>query len=303
MDLLLLAALASASELDVGGAVDVAAQVVVEPSGLGVAAGLRQAEGDLRWRAGAVTTQVELDVIAVAGAGAPPVWVLLRPEVLTIAVDAGSASLAAGLAPAPFRVERVDGWDNAFVSWSGMEALLPGQLGGAALTLGGGRGELVIVGGLDLGTGLGVGAGLGGSGWGTAGPSGGASWVVGARGQLATEAYEVGGGVFAWPGGDWRGGGLEAGARVPIGRVAIQGEAVIGWDATSGGTLQVELFPAELVTPALRAQWIDGDPGGALVVAFHPAEWCVLKVEGAYAAGAPAAWFEAAVYSPWETDG
>lgn len=307
--LFLIGLAAASSQVDLGGAADAGANLTFGAGGLGTTAGLRQVEGDLRWRAGVVTTQVELDVIAAhlggsaldAGFGEYTPWaVTVRPEVVTVAVDAGSTELAAGLAPGIWRVEAVDGWDNAMATWSGVEALTPGEVLGGTLTLGGGKGVAKLVAGLDVGQGFNV--TLARSFLADVDPMG-PAWtarnalVTGLRGEVGGEIWTVGGGVYGWPG--LREGAFEASGRVAWPKVALQGEGVLGYNGPSGASAQVELFPEATLGAAVRGSVVGGAVRAGLGVAFRPAEWAVVKVEAGADAGVPYGAVEAAVFSGW----
>lgn len=304
MLLFVLVRAAGAAEVDVGGAVDVAAGVHlareggVSPAATETWAGLREVEGDLRAKAGAVVLTLEIDA-TLSGDGVPlglapstdlgrTVWI--SPEVATLAVVAKGATLAIGAAPGPFRVEGIDGWERAMVTRAGIAALVPDQVVGGTLTLGGDRGRVVAVGGSATDAALILA---------TEGSALAAAWspVVGLRGEFGGDAWSAGAGAFAH-----EGVAFEAGGRGELGPVEVSGEGVLG-TAQSGVMAQVALFPDGLVAPAVRGEWIAGALGGALGVRVNPASWATVKVEAGYRDGAAYGAAEVAAFSPWPPEG
>lgn len=308
MLLFVLIGVARAAEVDVGGAVDAAGVVTSTDAGVGTVTGL-QAEGDLRLNAGALVVEAQIDALTTHRGGAanvfdlfpdhPPWLVALRPEVLVVGVDAGGVALDAGIAPAPWRVEAVDGWDNAMVTWNGLEGAVPGEVLGAHLRLGGGEGSVTIVGGMDGGVdGLRMERSFGGDRTDAQDAfhlGGGWAPVVGIHGSWTHDRSFVGGGVFAWPGGD--GGALEAGGRAHLGTVALQGDAIVGWYGPVAFSAQAELFPDGLVAPAVRATYVDRALGGSLGVRVNATDHVAVKAEAGVAGGVPFGALEAAVFS------
>jgi hypothetical protein len=253
-------------------------------------AGLRQVEGGLRWRAVAFDTRVELD----AGVALAPVTVFsLVPEHLSVTASGGKAWLGVGVAPGRWRVEAVDGWDNALVSFTGPRApvsLLQAELGFGSPEL-----NVRGVGGLDLGAGLDL----------LAAPLvqlEAAPIVAGIRGEGEAEGFRAGGGWFVYPNGLMH--AFEADARVQIEDVGIQGELVVGVGRPSGGAIQVDW--AGPVTPALRVGTDGATVDTDLGVRWDPAAWATLKAEvgwddwapGYPAGGTLAGWVSAAIYTP-----
>jgi hypothetical protein len=88
---------------------------------------------------------------------------------------------------------------------------------------------------------------------------------------------------------------VELGGRWTGEPVALQGEAVAGFDGTARVMAAVEVFPSGDVRPALRAAW-DGGPAGALAVTFVPVEWVLVRAEAGYAGGTPSGWLEVAAF-------
>ena len=131
---------ANAADVEVGGGIDLVAGVVHPPAGAwSSAGGVRALEGDLQVRGGAVTFEAALDASATFAMPLPIVFALV-PEQLTLTGDTGPVWISGGVAPAPWRIEAVDGWDNALVTWS---AAHRGYLAGSllAVEVGGGTPE------------------------------------------------------------------------------------------------------------------------------------------------------------------
>lgn len=285
MTFLQLASAAQAAEVDAGGGVDVFAETELPDGATWV--GLRQVEGDVQVTAAPVTVRVDLDArIGVNEAGA---WLAaLAPEEASVTVSSGRVWLAAGIAPAPWRFEAVDGWDNEMATWSSGHAFLaPGSVLGARLGIGEPEAGLSLLAGLERGA----------AGWDLLHPVPltGTPLLAGIHGAGGGDVVTFGGGLYAWPG-PFTTGGLEAQARLRTGVVALTGEVLLGWRRASAATLQLDLHPAGIVVPALRGEWYAGQPGGALCVAVHPWEVVVFKVEGGYTRGAPRVAAEIAIF-------
>jgi hypothetical protein len=122
--------------------------------------------------------------------------------------------------------------------------------------------------------------------------------VLGAHARLAQssapDATRLTGGAWV-PLGDLSAGGVELGGRWTGEPVALQGEAVAGFDGSARAMAAVELFPSGDVRPALRGAW-DGGPAGALAVTFVPIEWMLVRAEAGYAGGVPSGWLEVAAF-------
>jgi hypothetical protein len=303
---------AQAADVTVGGGADAIVGALVQGGGVVAAGGLREVEGNARLQAGAVRARLDVDLGLDFGGGALVGGVQI--EHATVGVDAGTASLDAGVAVSPWRVESVDPWERAFATEWGGAARAPGQILGA--TLGFGRPDA----GVALVGGLGIGSATGGSGVWTAGMYGdgaeldavggfagvaGAPLVLGAHGRLAQssapDATRLTGG--AWipvrsPGA----GGVEVGGRWVGEPVALQAEGLVTFDGGARAVAQVEVFPGDKVRPSLRGGW-DGGPLGALVVGVAPVEWLIVRAEAGYARGTPSGWLDVAAFVPVKKGG
>ncbi|MDP2312717.1 MAG: hypothetical protein Q8P41_07415 [Pseudomonadota bacterium] len=276
---------ATAADLTLGGGVDLAAGVVHAPGAWTGQAGMRQAEGNLTVTEGGFEGVVALD----ARVGLLPVVLFsLVPEQLTVGGDTGPVWLQAGIAPAPWRVEAVDGWDNALVTWSMADRrALPGSLLAAEVGVGSRDRGVAFIGGLDLGQGLDLLGGVGGA-------VVSAPLIAGVHGRVGGDGVRVAGGVFAWP--DRPAVVGEVDATLDFEGWRLIGQVTGGWNAPFGGHVELDVLPEGIVTPVLRGELLAGVPGAAAGVRVRPVPWLFLKGEMAYADGAPQGWVEAAVY-------
>ncbi|MFN7143201.1 MAG: hypothetical protein ACK4YP_05450 [Myxococcota bacterium] len=274
------------AEVVAGGGVDLVGGVVHAP-GAWATAGSATVEGDLLVREGAVEVDVDLDVWL--RSPNPILGVLgVVPEVLRVRGDVGPLWLGAGFAPAPWRVEAVDGWDTTLVTWSvEHRRALPGSVLAAEVGIGTPERGVVFLGGLDLG-----------AGWNLLGDAAGqitrAPILTGVHGQVGGDGVTFGGGVFAWP--DTPAVAGQLGTTLDFEDVRLAAQVTGGWNATFGGHVQAELFPDGVATPVARAELLETQPGGAVGVAVRPVRWMALKAEVAYADAAPQVWVEAALF-------
>lgn len=277
--------LAAEPRVDAGGGVDVVAGALLPGT---TVVGVRQVEGDVQVSGDAVRARLDLDAGLMVEDGRL-LWYFVRPEHASVTVSAGKAWLTAGIAPAPWRIERVDGWDNLLVTESSGTLAAPGSVLGATLGFGRETQGVSIVGGFDAGPGLDlaqpVAAQL-------------TTGLVGVYGRTGDDRAMVGGGLFLYPGAAYAA-GAEVGGRATIGIVSLQGEIFAGWRRPSSISAEVGLLPAGLITPAARVEWAEGATGGGLGVRIKPTPFAVFKVEAAYLRGVPQGWIEAAVFTPW----
>jgi hypothetical protein len=286
MVLLGIVAWAHAADVTLGGGVDLAAGVVHAPGAWTGQAGMRQAEGNLTVVEGGFEAVVALD--ARLGFTPAPVLFALVPEQLTVGGDTGPVWLQAGIAPAPWRLEAVDGWDNALVTWSMADRrVLPGSFLGAEVGVGDRDRGVAFLGGLDLGAGLNL-----------LGPVGSqvvsAPLIAGVHARITSDNVRVAGGVFTWP--DRPSVVAQADATFDFDSVLLLAQVTGGWNAPFAGHVELDILPDGVVTPVVRGEWLGALPGAAAGVRVRPVRWLFLKAEMAYADGAPQGWVEAAVY-------
>jgi hypothetical protein len=272
------------SGVTLGGGADAVAGVVHAP-GAWTGEGAAGVEGDLTWREGAFEAVVALDV----GVSLVPLFAYeLVPEQLTLGGDAGPVWLQGGIAPAPWRVEAVDGWDNALVTWSVEDrAALPGSLLALEVGLGSRDRGVSFLGGLDLGGGLNLFGDVGGA-------FVAAPLVAGVQGRIVEDNVTVAGGVFAWP--DRPAVAAQVGGTFAFEGWTLIGQATAGWNAPFGAHVEVDFLPEGVVTPVVRGELLGAQLGGAVGVRVKPTDWLFLKAEMAYADAAPQAWVEVAVF-------
>ncbi len=282
---------AFAAEVEVGGGVDAIAGVAHPADGAWRAtAGVRQLEGDLRVVQGAVTLELALDAAATVALPLPAVFALV-PEQANVVAHTGKVWIGGGIAPAPWRLERVDGWDNALVSWSAADrSFLPGSLLGVTVGSGTPARGIAVAAGLDLGPGLDL---LGDVGQALAT----APLLVGVHGAWEERAVRFGGGVFVLP--DTPAVAGQAAVDIDLEPVALSLQVVGGWNAPFGGHAQAALYPDALLSPAFRLEYFDGAAGATIGVALRPKPFFVTKAEIGWVGGVPSAWVEVAVFRPW----
>ncbi|MDP2307614.1 MAG: hypothetical protein Q8P18_16445 [Pseudomonadota bacterium] len=279
-------AMAEAADVTLGGGVDLAAGVVHAPGAWTGQAGMRQAEGDLTVVEGGFEAVLALD--ARLGLAPAPVVFWLVPEQLTVYGDTGPVWLQAGIAPAPWRVEAVDGWDNALVTWSMADRhALPGSFLGAEVGIGKRDRGVAFLGGLDLGEGMNLLGDIGGQ-------VIAAPLLAGVHGRIGSDTVHVAGGVYTWP--DRPSVVAQVDGTFDFESVRLLAQATGGWNAPFGGHLELDVLPDGVVTPVVRGELYAGAPGGAVGVRVRPVRWLFLKAEIAYADGAPQGWVEAAIY-------
>ena len=286
--LLALSPSAGAADTSLGAAVDLAAGAWSGGEDIATAAGVREVEGDLRVRADAFTARVDMDLGVVVGDGGA--WIgLVRPEQITVGMAGKGARLDAGLAPAPWRIESVDRWENALVNtWRGTEALAPGQVVGGTLTLGSAANHLAVVGGMDMGPGLNLldGAATQGA-------------VLGLHAQAGlgdkTRSNRLVGGFWWRPGAEIPG-GVQVGFRADVAIAALQAEAIGRSDGVFGAQIQGEGFSRLPVTPVGRLSWLGTQPGVAAGLKVRPVPGIALKAEAGWENDQLAGWVEAAAW-------
>ncbi len=286
--MLLLLGVAAAADVTAGGGAEVAAGVVHAPGAWHGEAG-GQVEGALSVTEGAVDFDAAIDVRL----GLPPLVAGVVPEVLRIRGEVGPVWLGAGFAPAPWRVEAVDGWDTALVTWSADQRhLLPGAMAGVEVGIGSPERGVAFIGALDLGSGLDL-----------LGDVGGqfvyAPLLFGVHGRVGGDGVVINGGVFGRP--DSPSIAAQAGAVMDFDSLRLAVQATGGWNATFGGHVQAELFPEGVATPVGRVELVGTQLGGAVGVVVRPVRWLDLKAEAAYADGAPQGWVGVAAWG--ETKG
>ena len=287
---LLLASFTSAHAADtsLGAAVDLAAGAWTGGGDVQTNAGIREVEGDLRVRADAFTVRVDMDLGVVAQDGGA--WIgLVRPEHLTVGMAGKGARLDAGLAPAPWRIESVDRWENALVNtWRGTALLAPGQVVGGTLALGSTANRIAVVGGMDMGPGLNLldGAETQGA-------------VLGVHGQVGlgdkVKSNRLVGGAW-WRPGAKAPGGVQVGFRADVAIAALQAEAIGRSDGVFGAQLQGEGFSRLPVTPVGRLSWVGTQPGITAGLKVRPFPGIALKAEGGWENDQLAGWVEAAAW-------
>lgn len=288
MFLSLLAALsgARAADLAAGGGAEVVAGVVHPPgawTGAWSGAAGGQVEGALRVD-GALSFDAALDVRF----SLEPAVVGVLPEALVVRGEVGPVWLGAGIAPGPWRVEPVDGWDTLLVTWSAEQRhVLPNSLAAVEVGLGSPDRGVVFLGGLDLG-----------AGWNLLGDAGGqfvrAPLLAGVHGRVGGEGVRLNGGVYTRP--DTPSVTGQAGAEMDFDELRLEVQVVGGWNAAFGAHVEAALFPEGVATPVGRAELLGGQVGGAVGVAVRPAAWLDLKAEIAYADGAPQGWIGVAAW-------
>lgn len=290
MSPLVLVGIAGAAELVAGGGVELAAGVVHGANAWTAEAGVRQVEGDLRVIEGGFEAALQLD----ARIGIAPVFVAsIVPEELGLAGDLGPVWLRGGIAPAPWRVEAVDGWDTTLVTWSVEDRrALPGSFLAAEIGIGDRDKGVAFLGGLDLGTGLELLGDVGGQ-------LTRAPLLTGVHGRVGGQGVKLGGGIFAWP--DSPAVVAQGGATFEFDDLTLEAQAVGGWNATFGAHVQGALFPKGVATPVARVEILGAQPGGAVGVQVKPTGWLFLKAEVAYAEGAPQGWVEVAMFGETRT--
>lgn len=273
---------AAAAEVTAGGGAELSAGVIHAPGAWTGAAG-GQAEGELSF-AGAVTVDAALDVRFAL----TPAIVGVVPEELRVRGEVGPIWLGAGFAPGPWRVEGVDGWENALVTWSvEQRRVLPNALAAVEVGLGAPDRGVVFLGGLDLGDGWNL---LGD----TVGQFVAAPLIVGVHGRVDGDGVRLGGGVFSRP--DTPSIAAQAGAEMDFEELRLEVQAVGGWNTAFAAHVQAELFPGGVATPVARAEIEGALPGGAVGVVVRPLGWLDLKAEVAYADGAPQGWIGVAAW-------
>jgi hypothetical protein len=282
---------ALAADVELGGGVDLVAGVVHPPAGAWTSTGgVRELEGDLLVRTDAVEVEAALDLSATVAVPLPVVFAIV-PEQLTVTGDAGPVWIMGGITPAPWRIERVDGWDNALVSWSAEHRnYLTGSLLGAEVGAGTPERGVAGVAGLDMGRGLDFLGNVGGTL--TTAPL-----VVGVYASDREDTLFIEGGVFASP--DVPSITGQVGASCDIDAVRLAAQLVGGWHAPFGGHVEVDLFPDQVVVPVARVEYFARQVGGTVGVGIRPRPFLAFKAELGYADGAPQAWVEAAVFRPW----
>lgn len=272
----------AAAEVTAGGGAEVQAGVIHAPGAWTGAAG-GQVEGDLSF-GGAVTVDAALDVRFAL----TPAIVGVLPEELRVRGDVGPIWLGAGIAPGPWRVEGVDGWENPLVTWSvAQRRVLPNSLAAVEIGLGTPDKGVVFLGGLDLG-----------AGWNLLGDTPSqfvaAPLILGVHGRVGGDGVALNGGVFSRP--DTPSIAAQAGAEMDFEDLRLEVQAVGGWNTTFAAHVQAELFPEGVATPVARAEIEGALPGGAIGVVVRPVGWLDLKAEVAYADGAPQGWIGVAAY-------
>jgi hypothetical protein len=287
--LLLLSRLASAVDVQLGGGLDVMSATSLEGAGTGLQ--LRQLEGDLQLGSETVTARLDLDIAATIwdGSALLPVYAL-GPEQLTVRWQPSDFYAQGGIAPGPWRLDHVDPWDNALVSTTLLNRLVPGSVLGAEAGFDNGPVVVRAVGGADapffdflhLGN---------------LGPTV-FRPIVGAHALADVGVVEIGGG--GW----WR--PLDAslaaqlGLRANIGIVGAFGEIVGGTGNVVGGQVGASIWPEGLVSPSARVELVHGvGPGIAVGVTSTLVKVLKLKAEASYEAGYAAAYLEASLASPW----
>ncbi len=240
---------------------------------------------------GAVTFDAAIDVWL----GLPPLVAAVAPELLRVRGQVGPVWLGAGIAPGPWRVEAVDGWDTSLVTWSAEQRhLLPASLAAVEVGVGAPERGVVFLGGLDLGGGLNLLGDVGGQ-------LVSAPLIVGVDGRIGGDGVQVNGGVFARP--DSPSLAAQAGAALDFDDLRLAVQATGGWNAPFGAHIQADLFPDGAATPVARFELLGAQPGGALGVVVRPNGWLDLKAEVAYADGAPQGWVGVAAWGETRAKG
>lgn len=278
----------SGSELQLGGAVDVAMIATDAGEKLATSGGLRQAEGDLSATGGALAGRLDLD-LGIVFTGERFVPVSLVPERAWLRAGGGDLWLAGGAIVAPWRAESVDPWDDLFADVSTLgQRGVPGQILGGAVGWTGKEGAVWGIGGVDAGTGVDL----------LDPPS---QWlavvpgIVGARARFEWEELSVGGGGWWRPG--LKTAGLEVDAGLDLELAHIDAIAVVGLDAPSGGMVRAEFLPDFVVSPGLRVEYFGREPGGALAVSLRPTEFLKFAAQAGYADGGAVGYLEAAIFA------
>jgi hypothetical protein len=281
---------ALAADVVASGGADVRAGVIHAPGAWRAEAG-GEAEGAVEVREGAVSVDAALDVRFLL----PPASVAIVPEALRVRGDVGPLWLGAGIAPAPWRVEEVDGWDTTLVTWSApYRLLLPRSALTAEVGVGTPEQGVMVLGGLDLGPGLNL---LGG----VVDQITTAPILVGLHGRVSGKGALISGGVFAYP--DNPSVAAQAGAILDFDRVRLSTQVVGGWNTPFGMLVQADIFPEEVATPVIRGELLGAQVGGAVGVKVQPTRWLDLKAEVGYADASPQAWVEAAVWAETKPKG
>lgn len=289
LPVLLLPRLASAVDVQVGAGIDVMSATSLEGAGTGLQ--LRQLEGDIQLGSETVTARLDLDIAATIWDGQTllPVYAL-GPEQLTVRWQPSDFFAQGGIAPAPWRLDRVDPWDRALVSTALVERLVPGSVLGAEAGFDNGAVVVRGVGGADAPAFdfLHLGA-LGPT---TFRP------ILGAHAQAGVGIVDIGGGGWWRPLENSLAGQL--GARADFGIVGAFGEIVGGTGNLAGGQIGASIWPSGIVSPSARVELVLGaGPGIAVGVTSTLVEVLKLKAEASYQAGYAAAYLEASLAAPW----
>ncbi len=282
---------AAAADVDVGGAVDVLNTTTFAPSVQGALA-LRQVEGDLAIAGEHVSARFDLDFNATLLSNGALLTVYgLAPEQATVRYHTGAFFVEGGIAPGPWRIEKVDPWDNAFSAFSMNTLLLPGSILGGSIGMTGAGFTGQVVAGLDAPR-YDV-FHLSEFGERNFGP------IVGVDGAYATDAVTLRAGAWSRPtvGPLF---GVELGVRVNVGIVGGGVELVGNSNRAIGGQAEVAIWPSGVISPMGRFEYADAfGPGGGLGVASTLVKVVRLKAEVDYQNHAPAAYLEVSIASPW----
>jgi len=243
--LLLLAFPSHAAEAQFGGAINLVAGITAGESGAVGALGLQQAEGDVRVGARDLAFTMQLD-LAATFSGDGIFLYSISPERLVAEGGGPQWKLQGGIFPAYFRMESVDPWRNSAVVRSLASARVPGTVFGAGAELGGDKGGVDLLLGVQPST-VDVFRIDDGPVW--------LPFIAGARGRVAIESVRIAGG--AWFGGNLGAlgfGGLELGVDANLGVVVPYGEFVSDLQAGHAGFLGADLFPDGVVSPGARIE-------------------------------------------------
>ena len=280
---------AYADEVQVGGAVDFLGGLDTNRDNAVI--GLRQLEGDLRAEGQALAFEVQLDTAATF-TGDGVFLYALGPERLVGEGFGKNWRVALGVEAAPFRMESVDPWRNAMVTYTLLSRHVPASVLGGSFVLGNQQASLTLLAGGELAT-TNVFA------LDTLGP---VPFVAGARGKFDVEIVEIG--LGAWAGGQGQPvfGGLEVGARVDAGLVGAQVEAVSDFRSVYAVSAQGEVFPGGLMSPVARVEFAPEGFGVGAGLSSTLFDVLRLKAEATYQAGAAGVFLEAALFSNWPGD-
>ncbi len=286
---------ALAADAQVGGAVDLVAGMNFQGQAAVGTFGLQQAEGDVKVGGPALNFEAQLDVAATLSGDGLFVY-SLAPERLQVAGEGAGWRAWGGVFPAFFRLESVDPWRRQFVVGAMATAHTPGAMLGGAAELGGPKGGVSLLLGVQPATvdifrfdevGLGP-----------------LPFLAGARGRVMVNTVELAGG--AWFGGGLGGlgfGGLEVATVADLGVVVPYGEVVTDLAASHAGFVGADLFPDAVVSPGARVE-LDSVRGFGVAVGAASSLFEILRIkaEASYQAGAPGLYLEVAVHSKAPAD-